>query len=564
MNYLFWPIFSIILSGCSIIYELLLANTLSIMTGDAIWWQSITIGIYIGGLGVGTYTAERRNFSGISDLFRVEVWLTLLGALTSTFLYFSHSIYSMIDFSSYLNADRYSSLYVQNSFIFKITYFFIVQSLTFAIGYLSGHEIPILIKLAAKSKQMTSPAKILGYSYMGTLVGTLLFSHILLPGLDLIATAVVVAFLNFVVVLSLYIKTSNIRTPARTSIQVALAVLLVTLGLNGQKIEQIYLKVLYHYQLEITRPEGSFSTFMQKLSKIPNVERYKSPYQKIDIFEVREGDAREADKILTIDTKFQFSTGNERFYHEGFAHIPITLSGHIPKNVLVLGGGDGLLMRELLKYPEIDKITHVELDPEMLRLARDLEFIKERNEASLHHPKVTTILADAFQVLRNSHESFDAIYIDFPYPKDYNLSKLYSVEFYSFVKRALAPQGFAVFDAPMVNKENKMKKIYIGRAVLGESFTRRDRDRNSVFISSVHYAGFNKIFPYKIQGESFVFLSNSEGELNYGLEGLDRNKLTVLTDEIIREIPNQEFPYQIDRKFINSIFKPQLVEGRNF
>lgn len=564
MSYLFWPVFSIILSGCSIIYELLLANTLSIMTGDAVWWQSITIGIYIGGLGVGTYTAERRNYSSVSDLFRVEIWLTLLGALTSTFLYFSHSIYQMIDFSSYLNSDRYSSLYVQNSFIFKITYFFIVQSLTFAIGYLSGHEIPILVKLAAKARQMTSPAKILGYSYIGTLIGTLLFSHLLLPGLDLIATAVVVAALNFFVVLSLYIKTANIRTPMRTFTQIAMALFLITLGIKGKDIEQIYLKVLYHYQLEVTRPEGSFSTFMNKLHKIPDVERYKSPYQKIDIFEVREGDAQESDKILTIDTKFQFSTGNERFYHEGFAHLPISLARTIPKQVLVLGGGDGLLIRELLKYPEIEKITHVELDPEMLRLARDLDFIKERNEASLHHEKVHTILADAFQVLRNSQDMFDAIYIDFPYPKDYNLSKLYSVEFYTFVKKALAPTGFAVFDAPMVNKEDKMKKTYIGRAVLGESFTRRDRDRNSVFISTVHYAGFNKIFPYKIQGESFVFLSANEGDLNYTMEGLDRSKFLVLTEELIREIPNQEFPHQIDRKFINSVFKPLLVEGRNF
>lgn len=564
MNYLFWTIFSIILSGCSIIYELLLASTLSIMTGNAIWWQSVTIGIYIGGLGVGTYTAERRNFSGTSDLFRVEVILTILGALTSSFLYLSHSAYQMIDFSSYLNADRYSSLYVQNSFIFKITYFFIVQSLTFAIGYFSGHEIPILIKLAAKARTFTSPARILGYSYIGTLIGTLIFSHILLPSLDLIATAVVVASLNFVVVVLLYLKVPNIRTPGKLGLQVFLAIFLILLGASGPSLEQLYLKILYYYQIEVTRPEGSFRSFVDKLPRIPNVERHKSPYQKIDIFEVKEGGSDQVDRILTIDTHFQFSTGNERYYHEGFAHLPIALSGSTPKHVLVLGGGDGLLMRELLKYEEIEKITHVELDPEMLRLARDLPFLKERNEASLHHPKVTTILGDAFQVLRNSSESFDAIYIDFPYPKNYNLAKLYSVEFYTFVRKALSPQGFAVFDAPMVSRENKMKKVYIGRAVLGESFTRRDKDRNSVFISSVHYAGFNKIFPYKIQGESFVYMSNSEGEIHYAMEGLDRDKLQVLGDDILGAISSQEFPHQIDRRFINSVFKPKAPGGRNF
>lgn len=564
MNYLFWTIFSIILSGCSIIYELLLASTLSIMTGNAIWWQSVTIGIYIGGLGVGTYTAERRNFSGTSDLFRVEVILTILGALTSSFLYLSHSAYQMIDFSSYLNADRYSSLYVQNSFIFKITYFFIVQSLTFAIGYFSGHEIPILIKLAAKARTFTSPARILGYSYIGTLIGTLIFSHILLPSLDLIATAVVVASLNFVVVVLLYLKVPNIRTPGKLGLQVFLAIFLILLGASGPSLEQLYLKILYYYQIEVTRPEGSFRSFVDKLPRIPNVERHKSPYQKIDIFEVKEGGSDQVDRILTIDTHFQFSTGNERYYHEGFAHLPIALSGSTPKHVLVLGGGDGLLIRELLKYEEIEKVTHVELDPEMLRLARDLPFLKERNEASLHHPKVTTILGDAFQVLRNSSESFDAIYIDFPYPKNYNLAKLYSVEFYTFVRKALSPQGFAVFDAPMVSRENKMKKVYIGRAVLGESFTRRDKDRNSVFISSVHYAGFNKIFPYKIQGESFVYMSNSEGEIHYAMEGLDRDKLQVLGDDILGAISTQEFPHQIDRRFINSVFKPKAPGGRNF
>ncbi len=564
MNYLFWTIFSIILSGCSIIYELLLASTLSIMTGNAIWWQSVTIGIYIGGLGVGTYTAERRNFSGVSDLFRVEVILTILGALTASFLYLSHSAYQMIDFSSYLNADRYSSLYVQNSFIFKITYFFIVQSLTFAIGYFSGHEIPILIKLAAKAKTFTSPARILGYSYIGTLIGTLLFSHVLLPSLDLIATSAVVASLNFLVVLMLYFGTPTIRTPAKMTLQIFMAIFLLTLGLSGPSIEQLYLKILYYYQIEVTRPEGSFKSFVDKLPRIPNVERHKSPYQKIDIFEVKEGGSDQVDRILTIDTNFQFSTGNERYYHEGFAHLPIALSGSTPKHVLVLGGGDGLLIRELLKYEDIEKITHVELDPEMLRLARELPFLKERNESSLHHPKVTTILGDAFQVLRNSSENFDAIYIDFPYPKNYNLSKLYSVEFYTFVRKALSPEGFAVFDAPMVSRENKMKKVYIGRAVLGESFTRRDKDRNSIFISSVHYAGFNKIFPYKIQGESFVYMSNSESEIHYAMEGLDRSKLQVLGDDILGAISSQEFPHQIERRFINSVFKPKAPGGRNF
>ncbi len=564
MNYLFWTAFSIILSGCSIIYELLLASTLSIMTGNAIWWQSVTIGLYIGGLGVGTYTAERRNFSGVSDLFRVEVILTILGALTSTFLYLSHSAYQMIDFSSYLNADRYSSLYVQNSFIFKITYFFIVQGLTFAIGYFSGHEIPILIKLAAKAKTLTSPSRILGYSYIGTLVGTLLFSHILLPTLDLIATAVVVSSLNFVVVILLYVGTKNMRSPGKLALQVVMGAFLLSLGLAGSSIEQLYLKVLYYYQVEVTRPEGSFWSFVEKLPRIPDVERYKSPYQKIDIFEVKEETSQHTDRILTIDTHFQFSTGNERYYHEGFAHLPIALSGKVPSHVLVLGGGDGLLIRELLKYEEIEKITHVELDPEMLRLARDLPFLKERNEASLHHPKVTTILGDAFQVLRNSSDNFDAIYIDFPYPKNYNLSKLYSVEFYTFVRKALSPSGFAVFDAPMVNRENKMKKVYIGRAVLGESFTRRDKDRNSIFLSSVHYAGFNKIFPYKIQGESFVFMSNSESEIHYSMDTLDRTKLQVLDNDILGAISSQEFPHQIDRQFINSVFKPKAPGGRNF
>ena len=136
-----------ILAFCSIVYELLLSNTLAIVTGNYVWWQSLTIGVYIGGLGLGAYFSDRLKDT-YKNLIRVELGLSFLGAICVVYVYLFHGTYKYIDSIFFYTGDFYSAYYLQNAFFLKIVFFLVIQILTLSIGLLSGFEIPLMMKIA--------------------------------------------------------------------------------------------------------------------------------------------------------------------------------------------------------------------------------------------------------------------------------------------------------------------------------------------------------------------------------------------------------------------------------
>ncbi|HKJ01189.1 MAG TPA: hypothetical protein VJ997_02005, partial [Longimicrobiales bacterium] len=230
-------------------------------------------------------------------------------------------------------------------------------------------------------------------------------------------------------------------------------------------IEQLFLK-LYYYTPEVARGGAPLRT----LRDLPEVQRTHSPYQNIDLVTDTSASGYWGDQLidaystkflddpafprnlyLYLNRDFQFNSNYEELYHEWFAHVPILLNGKVPERVLVLGGGDGLLMRELVKHEGIRSITHVDLDSRLVGLANTDPRLLAMNHHAFADPRVHTRFGDAFQYVRRSRERFDAIYMDFPFVKDYNLSKLYSREFYHFVRDRLEEGGYAVLDAPAQN-----------------------------------------------------------------------------------------------------------------
>jgi spermidine synthase len=147
---------------------------------------------------------------------------------------------------------------------------------------------------------------------------------------------------------------------------------------------------------------------------------------------------------LFLNGDLQFSSVDEYRYHESLVH-PALAGKH--DRVLVLGGGDGLAMREVLKYPDVREAVEVELDPSVLRLARDNPDIAALNQHSLDDPRVRVVNADAFTWLRDAEERFDAVIIDMPDPDSTSTAKLYSVEFYALARQVLAPGGRLVVQA---------------------------------------------------------------------------------------------------------------------
>lgn len=555
-----------LLAFCSIIYELLLANTLAIVTGNYIWWQSLTIGIFIGGLGAGAFLSDKLK-DAHRNIVKVEIALSFLGASCAFLIYLLHGGYKFLENYLFYAGNFHSPSYVQDMFVFKIIFFIMVQTITFSIGLLSGFEIPLMVKIAEiriqenKMEKEKNEHEIFGFNYLGTLVGTLFFSYLLLPKFDVIKTSLIVAFLNLLV--CLYFM-SRYPFPKKTNYFLAMFGVFIWgswIACNEELITQRYLKVFYYMPKIMTDKNKKMAPLTKKIDELPKIERMKSLYQYLDIFsyptETREF-VRDA-TILTLDTNFQFSTETEFLYHEGFAHASIAINKQVPKKVLLLGGGDGLLLRELVKYEEIKEIDFIELDEKMLELARGR--FSKINKDSLKNPKIKIHINDGFYYLRNTKEKYDAIFIDFPYPNSYDLARLYSVEFYKYVARALNENGFVVLDAPFFDKESEIKDNLRGQILLTTEFGEKHVLNNSVMASTIYYAGFKTIFPYIVAEESFLFLKKKPDEIDYDF--MEKANLSKLSPETVRkmsEIKNQNFPYSISSKYINSIFHPVIAK----
>src|SRR6202012_4777703 len=149
------------------------------------------------------------------------------------------------------------------------------------------------------------------------------------------------------------------------------------------------------------------------------------------------------DLRLFLNGNLQFSSVDEYRYHEALIH-PVLQALPQAKHILVMGGGDGLAVREILKYPQIQTVTLVDLDKEMTRLFRSNSMLVTLNKRSLLSPKVTVINADAFSWAREQRHVYDAIIIDFPDPSNYSVGKLYTNTFYGLVSPLLNPDGIMV------------------------------------------------------------------------------------------------------------------------
>jgi spermidine synthase len=158
---------------------------------------------------------------------------------------------------------------------------------------------------------------------------------------------------------------------------------------------------------------------------------------------------------LFLNSHLQFSSRDEYRYHESLVH-PGLSAVPVPRHVLVLGGGDGLAVREILKYPAIETVTLVDLDPEMPRLFSTNPLLTGLNQKSFLNSKVHVVSADAFPWVDSNTESFDFIVVDFPDPTNYSLGKLYTTAFYRALQRHLNRQGVMVVQStsPMFARDS--------------------------------------------------------------------------------------------------------------
>lgn len=172
----------------------------------------------------------------------------------------------------------------------------------------------------------------------------------------------------------------------------------------------------------------------------PVIYAKSSPYQRLVL-------TKQQDELrLYLNGHLQFSSRDEYRYHEALVHPGLARVAQ-PRRVLILGGGDGMAAREVLRYPTVERITLVDLDPAVTALFRESEMLSALNQQSLHSEKLEVVNADAFTWLRDNTHQFDFIVVDFPDPTNFSVGKLYTDYFFKRLRAALTSDGIVALQA---------------------------------------------------------------------------------------------------------------------
>ncbi len=382
----------LLVSLCAIVYQLQIGAISSYLLGNSVQQFSFTIGLFMFALGLGSWASKLVHEKLLERLLFLEIGLALVGGATSYVLF---TFYAMT--KAYYGA-------------------MIIMTLT--VGTLVGLEIPLLARMARRYASLrVALAEVLTWDYVGALIGAVIFPLLLLPTLGLMPTAPAMGLLNVVVcAVLLGAFWRDLKRPRAYAIGsiAAAGVLAAALALST-----------------------SASSAIDKRLYIDEVLMVKqTPYQRIVLTRWNE------DTRLFLNGHLQFSSTDEHRYHEALVH-PAMASTVSREQVLVLGGGDGLAVREILKYPDVKRVVLVDIDPAMTELSKTYPPIVRQNAGALSDPRVEIIHTDAFQYLADlaAAERFGVILSDLPDPTNESLAKLYSVEFYRLARQHLAMGG---------------------------------------------------------------------------------------------------------------------------
>lgn len=379
-----------------IVAEYVLSTLATYLLGNAVFQWTITMSLMLFAMGVGSRISKafHRN---LADLFiGVEFLLSVCCASASVLAY------GLAAYTSYIGL--------------------VIYALSICVGLLIGFEIPLVTRINDDYEELrTNIANVMEKDYYGALAGGLLFAFVALPYLGLTYTPIALGMVNFAVASVFLWSFRPLLTFPRAAVCgfFAVTAYLVLLAFMAQPI------ILY----------GEQSRYKDKI-----VYEEQTIYQKLVLTQWR------THHWLFINGQEQFSTYDEERYHEPLVH-PAMQAATSHARILVLGGGDGLAVRELLKYPDVGSITLVDLDPAMPRLARTHPVLLAANGNSLSDPRVTVVNADAGAFLRNTAEQYSVILVDLPDPDTVDLMHLYSRDFYADLRMHLAADGVLVTQA---------------------------------------------------------------------------------------------------------------------
>ncbi|MEM7383701.1 MAG: polyamine aminopropyltransferase [Verrucomicrobiota bacterium] len=419
-----------IMGGCGLAYEYTWSKICSDLLGNSVRQWALIIAVMLFFMGMGAELQRRIVDRRLVDyLTGSQVVLALLGGFGPLLLIYT---------------------FAYHPFQFGLVQYGLIS----LAGLIIGLEIPLITRLneAHQTSVRANLGSILKMDYIGALFGALFWTFLLVPRFPIHLVALILALLTLAtswVLLVVYRRQSGAFRSLSVLHLLALALVLIGLG----------------------KSRGWALHAEQALYRDRIIHSETSPYQHITLTKSRSDTLR-----CYINGHLQFSEDDEYIYHEVLVH-PVMAAAASRDRVLILGGGDGLALREVLKYPEVKEVVLVDLDPAMTRLAASHPDLVALNDEALGQarvrvlenqallptgepvptgppvdggrfvdsrltgPEVNVLNLDAARYVEQAPGRFGVIILDFPDPSSPELARLYSLPFYGFLKAKLARGG---------------------------------------------------------------------------------------------------------------------------
>lgn len=380
---------AMVIAACGLVYELVAGALASYLVGNSVTQFSTVIGAYLFSMGIGAWLAQYLRDNLLAKFVALELLVGLIGGFSAAALF--------------------------AAFTHGLAFGVVLYTLVAVIGILVGAEIPLLMRILRDRIAFDAlVSRVLSFDYLGALLAAVAFPLWFVPQLGIIRTGFFFGLINTAVAAgTLFLLRSEIRRPSLWA-ATALSVGLLGAGFFGA---------------------DDFSRYAEsKLYGEPIVYRDQTPYQRIVVTRVGQRTR------LFLDHHLQFDSADEHRYHETLVH-PVMAARPHARRALVLGGGDGMAVRELLRYPQLESITVVDLDARVTTLFRDHDEFARLNGHALRDPRVQIVNQDAWKWLETRRQTYDAIVVDLPDPSNFAIGKLYTTSFYRLLKRALSVDG---------------------------------------------------------------------------------------------------------------------------
>ncbi len=400
-----------VVATCGLVYELLSATMASYLLGDSVTQWSLVIGVYLSAMGLGSWLSKHVERNVHQRFVQIQLVIALVGGFSA------------------------ASLFLGFAFLASVRP--LLFGILVLVGTMVGLEIPLLMRILAGDGEEGEKtyalkdlvARVLAFDYLGSLAASILFPLALLPFLGMVRTSLLFGLFNGAVALwAVHAFRPRIRAFGLVRAQAFVACALLLGGfVMARDLEDFGESELYDF---------------------PVIFSQRTPYQRLTITRWR------SDIRLYIDGNLQFSSTDEHRYHEALVHPVMALAtapGRDDLHVVVLGGGDGLALRELLRYDEVSRIDLVDLDPAMTELFSTHPVLTALNRDAFADPRVHVHNADALEWLLAQHradaEPFDVAVVDLPDPNNFSLGKLYTRSFYRLLRSRLSATGVGVVQA---------------------------------------------------------------------------------------------------------------------